>query len=543
MKLHLGTALFLMVAFAGALAAEPRTIQSEVARATVFFQGAQITRTAQVALIAGTNHLVFTGLPADTDPLGIQLQATGGITIHSVNFRRNALTRPDVSLEARLLEDSLRFYRSRVNTNRAMIDVYQQEEALLAANRAIGSTTHGVDINELRSAADFLRQRLSDNKTKSLALNEQISSDQERITRILHQLARLNVQLRGEVGELVAVIEATAPVRSSIEITYFTGKAGWVPNYDLRVVDVGKNIDMLLKASVFQTTGEDWDNIRLAFSSGNPRQNNQLPELSRWFLDFDPALEEVAVVGYGVEQARITLRGTNVVAAEEAPQAFKDAEERAQTAADLVESVQGLTARTFEIAIPFSISSGGEPGLIELEKNSLPALFEYYAVPKLDPGVFLVAKVAGWQQYAFLSGEANIYMQGTYLGKTTINPATVLDTLKISLGRDPNIVVTRQRDLAFTERRLIGGRITENVGWGISLRNNNNIPVVVNIQDQLPVSTQEVIEVRTRELSGGSLVAETGFVNWTLNLAPASTQNLMFQYSVQYPRGRSVTLE
>ena len=541
MKLQLVTAFFLIVAFAGALSAEPRTIRSDVARATVFFQGAQISRTAQVALVAGTNHLVFTGLPADTDPLGIQLQATGGITIHSVNFRRNALTRPDVSREARLLEDSLRFYRSRVNTNRAMIDVYQQEEALLAANRAIGGTTHGVDINELRSAADFLRQRLSDNKTKSLALYEQVSSDQERITRILHQLARLNVQLQGEVGELVAVIEATAPVRSSIEITYFTGKAGWVPNYDLRVVGVGKNIDMLLKASVFQTTGEDWDNIKLAFSSGNPRQNNQLPELSRWFLDFDPALE--IAVQESIEPTVIRLRGNGRTAPVEAPQAFKDAEERAQTAADLVESVQGLTARTFEIAIPFSLNSGGEPGLIELEKNSLPALFEYYAVPKLDPGVFLVAKVAGWQQYAFMKGEANIYMQGTYLGKTTINPATVLDTLKISLGRDPNIVVTRQRDVAFTQRRLIGGRITENVGWAISLRNNNNIPVRVNIQDQVPVSTQEVIEVRTRELSGGSLVAETGFVNWTLDMAPASTQNLIFQYSVQYPRGRSITLE
>lgn len=541
MKPQLVTAFFLIVAFAGVLSAEPRIIRSEVAHATVFFQGAQITRTVRVALTAGTNQLVFTGLPADTDPLGIQLQATGSITIHSVNFRRNALSRPDISLEALLLEDSLRFYRSRINTNRAMIDVFQQEEALLAANRAIGSTTHGVDINELRSAADFLRQRLSDNKTKRLALDEQISSDEERSTRILNQLARLNVQLRGEVGELVVVIESTAPLRSSVEISYFTGQAGWVPNYDLRIAGIGKNIDMLLKASVFQTTGEDWNNIKLAFSSGNPRQNNQLPELSRWFLDFDPAFENVA--GGRIEQTMIRTMRTDAIATEEAPQAFKDAEDRAQTVADLVESVQGLTARTFEITIPFSLSSGGEPGLIELEKNSLPALFENYAVPKIDPGVFLVAKVTGWQQYALLSGEANIYMQGTYLGKTTINPATVQDTLKISLGRDPNIVVTRQRDVAFTQQRLIGGRITENVGWGISVRNNNSFPVVINVQDQVPVSTQEVIEVRARELSGGTLLAETGFVKWTLNLAPASTQNLLLQYSVQYPRGRRITLE
>jgi len=540
MKLIAVLATILFVCFSELVFGEPQMIRSDVSQATVFFQGAEVSRKATVNLSKGINELVFSGLPADTDPLGIRLQATGQITIHSVNFRRNALARPELSQETQMLEDSIAFYENRINNNKARIEVLEQEEALLAANRSIGGTAQGVEVAELRLAADFLRQRLTENKTSRINLHRDVQRDENRKERLRMQLLRNLGRLHTEVGELVAIIEAPNPVRSAMEITYFTANAGWTPNYDIRVEGTDKQINLLLKARVFQGTGEDWNNIRLAFSTGNPLQNNQLPELPRWFLDFDP---EITVVQAARQEGTVVrIKGYNRLDPRETHMVV-DETIVAETAESLVHATQGLTARKFQINAPFSLGSGAEPGMVELEKNNLSAIYEYVTKPKAGEGVFLVANIPQWQQFAFMPGEANIFLDGTFLGKTQINPATTQDTLRISLGRDPNIVVSRTRDVAFTQQRLIGGRITENVGWEISVRNNNNFPIILNIQDQIPVSMQGEIEVRPRELSGATLDAETGFVSWKLSIPPAGTQNLKFQYSVQYPRGRSVTLE
>jgi len=537
MKQKAITVLYLLLTLSLAVQGQFLQVRSEMKEATVFFQGAQLTREAQVRVPAGINELVFTQLPLDIDAAGIQVKATGSLTILSVNFRRNFLDSPELSREVRILEDSLKFYKNRLDLSRAMLKVYEEEEALLAANRSLGGSEAGVKVAELKAAADFFRQRLQEIKTNWLKVKQDADRDEERHNRISQQLSRLRGRVSNQVGEIVVMVSAPAATNSTFTLAYNVFNAGWQPVYDIRVADIDRDLELMLKANAFQNTGEDWNNARLTFSTGNPRQWGQKPQLSQWFLRFD---EEIIVIGYGTTRAK--TEGLFVVTDDAIMEAMP-APRMAQTAADMVQVQEGRLTREFVVNTPYSLPSGGERRVVELERNTLPAQYEYFVVPKLNPDAFLVARVADWQQYALLTGEANMFFEGTFLGKTFIDPAITTDTLELSLGRDRNIVVKRERMKDLTRRSLLGNRITETIGWEISARNNKRMPVVLNIQDQVPVSTQQDIDVSVEELSGAIFDRERGFVTWRMELRPAETQLRSLRYSVRYPRNKKVTLE
>ena len=538
MKLNFLISIFLLVALAVNAQDQPVQVTSEIKEATIFFQGAQLTREAQVRVPAGINELVFTQLPLDIDASSIQIKSTGALTILSVSYRTNYLESPGVSRDIRQLEDSLRFYKNRLDLNRATLKVYEEEEALLAANRSLGGSQQGVQVAELKAAADFLRQRLQEIKTQWLKVRQEVEKDEERYNRISQQLSRLRGRSSNQVGEVVVQVSANAAVNSSFWLSYNIFQAGWEPVYDIRVADIDQDLELMLKANAYQNTGEDWKNVSLTFSTGNPRQWGQKPQLSRWFLRYQEDVVALRGRAPGVALQEVLIVENYDVETAAAPSAANNT-----TTEAFVEVQEGHTTREFVVNTPYNLASGSHRRVVELEAHSLPAQYEYYVVPKLDRDAFLVARVAEWQDYALLPGEANLFMEGTFLGKTFINPAMTTDTLELSLGRDQNIVVRRERIRDQSRRNFLGNRTTETVGWEISARNNKRVPITLTIQDQVPLSTQEDIEVTAEEISGAAYDKERGFVTWRLDLRPGENQQKTLRYAVRYPRNKRIILE
>jgi uncharacterized protein (TIGR02231 family) len=151
--------------------------------------------------------------------------------------------------------------------------------------------------------------------------------------------------------------------------------------------------------------------------------------------------------------------------------------------------------------------------------------------------------VADWQDYALLPGEANLFMEGTFLGKTFIDPGMTTDTLELSLGRDQNIIVKRERIKDQSKRNFLGNRTTDTVGWEVSARNNKGVPITLTIQDQVPLSTQQDIEVSVEEMSGAAYDKDRGFLSWRMELRSGETQQRTLRYTVRYPKNRRIILE
>jgi uncharacterized protein (TIGR02231 family) len=197
----------------------------------------------------------------------------------------------------------------------------------------------------------------------------------------------------------------------------------------------------------------------------------------------------------------------------------------------------------FLIEIPYSIPSDGKNYSVDIQKLMIPATYEYSCTPKLDSDVFLKAMVANWDEYNLLKGDANLYFEGTYIGKTFLDVNTVEDTLSISLGRDENIIVTREKVKDFTGKQFLGAFKKEQRGWEINVRNKKKQKIHILVMDQFPVSGNSEIEVQHIDSGGAELDDDTGILTWKLDLESGVSEKLTLKYSVRYPKKEIIILE
>lgn len=258
-------------------------------------------------------------------------------------------------------------------------------------------------------------------------------------------------------------------------------------------------------------------------------------------------LDEVVVTGYGsAPSAALTgrvagVQTRNKAATRTVEMEFADFAEES----DVMEVGQTQTqlGYEFEIRQPYTIPSDGKSVAAEIGRYRLPAVYTYRSTPKIDKDAFLVAETTDWAKLNLLEGEANVYFENTFVGKSILSPREAGDTLRFSMGRDRGIRIERTKESDYSARRAVGSNQTQTMGWKLTVRNTRTEPVVLMLTDQLPVSRNSSITVTEEELSGGTLDKETGTVTWRLELKPGEQRELKLRYAVKYPKDRSLNIE
>jgi len=524
--------------FATASAQETKKqVDSKIDNVTVFLNGAQVTRTATVSVAKGSSELVFHDVSTSVNPQSIQVTTDNGLTVLSVNHQINYIEEQSKREEIVKLETQLKALNEKLNYETAMLQVYQQEENMLIKNQAIGGNNVLTKAIDLKEAMDFQRARMTEVKNKQLDINQRITGYNKEFDKIQQQLKELSAQKTMASGEIVVSVAAKEAGTSKVALSYVVTNAGWFPTYDLRVTDISKPMYLKYKANVNQNSGEDWNKVSLTLSSGNPNENGTKPTLNPWNLNPPLALmNEVVVVGYG------TQRKTNLVGAV----GVQKREDKATPMAFSLPSVkqtEGQTAFQFEIQQRYTIPSDGKQHTVDVQEHTINAIYEYYCVPKLDQDAFLTARITGWEEMNLLNGEANLYYEGTYLGKAMLDTRNTNDTLDISLGRDKNIVVKRTKLKEFSRNQVLGSNKTDERSWEISIRNKKSAPINIVIEDQFPTSTNKDIVVERGDYKEATLDETTNKLTWRLKIDPAKEKKIGFKYSVKYPKNTTVILE
>lgn len=197
----------------------------------------------------------------------------------------------------------------------------------------------------------------------------------------------------------------------------------------------------------------------------------------------------------------------------------------------------------YAIQTKFTIPSDGQDQRVQIANYTLPANYEYHAVPKLDPSVYLVAQVSGWEKLNLLNGESNLYFDGTYIGKSFIDVNSTKDTLAFSLGKDNKMQIERTKISEKSKNKTIGSRQRTEVGWEIKLKNNGGANIPVLIKDQFPVSTQEDIKVKRGNALEAKIGENSGIITWNFLLRAGENKVLNFDYSVEYQKGYVLYVE
>ncbi|MDO5106318.1 mucoidy inhibitor MuiA family protein [Capnocytophaga sp.] len=257
------------------------------------------------------------------------------------------------------------------------------------------------------------------------------------------------------------------------------------------------------------------------------------PVMTVRLLEDTEQLEEVVVTGYGGKRKKAFAGSTEKIAKKEEVQQDYIALETNNTPTNI----------QFEIKVPYTIKPDNQNYAVETQSIRLSTDYQYHAIPKVEPVAFLLGYVTDWEKHNLLEGEASIFFEETYVGKTLLKPSQTSDTLKIALGQDKKVSVQREKIKDFSSRQFIGGKKEVSKLWKTTLRNHKKQPIKIVVYDQIPVSTSKDIEVITKNNSGGKIHKETGKIEWNFTIQPSQKQEFELEYSVKYPKDRTLYIE
>lgn len=326
MKVYLTFFLVLLVSNVSLFGqTKSKTISSKIEKVIVFTEGAQVVRTAKATFSGGKTELVFSGVSPKIDKESLQVKGKGAFTIQSVVHQNNHLTIQKNREEIEKLQSAkLQLNKKRTFENN-VLTILKNEESILAKNQVIGGTNSGLKMTDLREAVDFQRQRLIDLLKQKSDVEAKMSSIDSTITKLDKQLKSLNESNETATSDIVVTVSSRGEIaNASFEITYYVMQAGWYSNYDLRVEDIKNPIELLFKANIFQSSGEDWNDVSLTISNGNPTESGVAPTLQPWYLNLNQRIKPSgSVQAYGqligntitgvVSEGGIPLPGANVI--------------------------------------------------------------------------------------------------------------------------------------------------------------------------------------------------------------------------------------
>jgi Domain of unknown function (DUF4139)/N-terminal domain of unknown function (DUF4140) len=671
--------LFVMI-FCFSFAGNEKEIESKIVKVKVYLQGAMISRTADVNLEKGQQTLVFKSLTYDLDESSLQLKCDNPeVKILSVSTRKNFLENKKAKAEVEFLWQKSQTLKQGIIRLKKVISIRKEERALLMANKQLGGTQDGVQIEELKIAVEYYRQKLTEIEMSVLDLGFKADSLHIENSKIVAQMQELNQNDESPFTEVVVDVEADKAIKAAFELKYLSPQASWKAIYDVRASELDEPLKINCKALLLQNTNEDWEDVQLSLSTGNPINTETAPELKAWRLGFGrPAIRNssyqqptqkdgigkgygslkgtvkdietgepipyanivlelggvqiagastdfngnyfikpvspgkydlrCAFIGYRSELVQgvliqndlitfydIKMKATNLILEEVNVVSYKvplidkynvtsggtvTAEEIARmpnrSADGFASTVGGVFSRDgssgtydyrrpisvnykagvkipptssfksiaeYEIALPYSIPSDNKEYTVQIKDVELNADYSYHSVPKISENAFLMAGILDWEGLDLIPGEANLYVNNSFIGSTYFDTHSLTDTINLSLGVDNNIVVQRERLNDFQENQFIGNNVFKKIGWKITVRNNKNKAVSIDVKDQIPVSTNKQIVVELLEASEADFNKEDGELKWKLKLEPQKSKDLIVKYKVKYPKYKQVILE
>ncbi len=523
MKKYLFTAFTLTLITFSAMSITPEEVREVKAEAkphqvTVFLTGAELRYKSSVTLVKGKNLVKFIGLSAKLDPNSIVVDVEKkNVVILSVFSNNNFLAMMTDNPKIKPIRDSIEILKDELAMLRGRKEAMMQEKELLYKNDVILGREKGQPVADIEKSADFFRKRVGDLNADIYKLTKQETKWAARLDLLAKQFNELNLQINPPSSEITVLVLAGDAGACGFELKYRVVDAGWAPKYDIRVDAVAKPVNLYYKAQVYNNTGVDWVEVKMKLSTSDPLQGAQYPKLDEWSLTKDNNYTQS--IGYQSNYQQI----------QKVKQHNKEVDFK-------IIEVDELNAE-FDIALPYTIPSDNKPYLVDVTSKALEARYEYISIPKMDKDAYLIAKVVGWGDLNLVSGNASIYFGGTYIGQSKISIIEISDTLELSLGRDSKIAISRVKKSEVNDHQFIGNYEKEIFKYEIIVKNNRDVPLLLTIQDQVPVENDSRIDVNIAELSGGVYNKNNGMVTWTLNLNPGDTKTLIFNFSAKYPKG------
>lgn len=274
--------LLLLIAFK--LNAKDIELKTTIKEVTVFQSGAQVKRAGSTKIPAGESEIIISDATSLLKKESIQVKGEGSFTILSVNHQVKMNDVENEKSKWAELEAKQKSLMQQMEDLSVKIQVLNSQEAAIMNLKNISTTTKGVTVEEIAKAQELVRLKLTEIKTEKLK-NSRLILDLFDAHKIVSQhLVALKTPKQNVAYEIVIKVSAKTETNADFSISYIVPNAHWYPAYDLRVKNVSEPMTIDYKAIVSQESGEDWNNIKLKLSTGDPSQSSEKPKVEAWWL-------------------------------------------------------------------------------------------------------------------------------------------------------------------------------------------------------------------------------------------------------------------
>lgn len=337
-------------------------------------------------------------------------------------------------------------------------------------------------------------------------------------------------------------------------LQYQERAAYWHPIYEIRTEGEGEPIEFRIRGEAHQTTGEDWENIRLSLLTGNPSSTSSVPVLYPRHVTIQ-APQPVRAYGSSRSagngkfaklamsfEAEEEMEETALADAEE-PMFFSDSISNTTQLSRVVSDTADITSETmteYVLNDTRDFPKGNNGILVDLQTFSLEGQYRLISVPKMDTHAYLCASIKTADLPVMINGTASVYLKGTYVGNVRVSPDLTDEKFDLTLGQDDRVIVSRTQTKRSNAESKLRGVKTREIAYEIKVTSSRAEAAEILIKDQIPLSRDKTVTVDLSEKSGAELKEDTGELTWTFTAAPQEPVTKTFAYTVTWPRDKTL---
>lgn len=530
------------------------TYNGKIDQVKVFLQQAQIEKTVSFPLKQGNNEIILSGNSQYMQTQSLQFTSINDfiITDFTPFIQYVQPTQPseeklsnEKKLKLKILRDSLEILSNQNSDSYALTSILSREKQVLD-NMKIISQPQSIDsIPKIKDGLSYYRDKMMEISKMLQKENAIVSKRSIRIKEINNQIniilqgAENNFQPRNEYYIRLNIYSEKNIPMSKLSYTYNVGGVYWQPFYDVKFTKPSDPASFVLKAQLTQQTEEDWNDVKLIFSTEQPNNGRVLGNLYPYYLQ--PQQQHARTYrkqSNNVESIAAKVSGVSEDAAEYAvPMA------NATKYSEMTVSQLTMLGKEYEVGMKHTIISDGKEKIIALETKSTKADYKHYTIPKIEKAAYISALMPQWEDLELMDASGKIYLENNYINDTYISSSNTEDTLNLSIGQDKRVAVDRKVAKTKPEKTgLLSNTIETIVTITLSIKNNNQTPIDINVVDQIPLSNQENIKITAGDLSKAQYDEKTGKLTWDFSLKALEQKTITFNYTVRQPKGVNIIL-
>jgi uncharacterized protein (TIGR02231 family) len=543
---YLGTTSLVLLAFATApLKAADLDAASAIDAVTVYPDGASVTRVITLDLPSGDNTLVARDFPLTLDPSSLRVEGEAGtkLMIGAIDARPPRQVTPVNLPEIDKRIEALKDQRADLDGTISAAEARRKfaEHFAEASPAGLGEKGEARPLDEWRAAF----AAVSDEVAKA---DTAIRDAQRKQRDIDREIARLeqdrNTKPPGKL-EVRIDLAAAASTKATLRVTYSVKKARWTPLYDARL-DTGTrdrkpSIELVRRAEITQSTGEDWSNVTLGVSTVRTARGGAAPDLNSLIVQY-PQVPRPQMLG-GAADARRSMALAPAPASEAVDNLAK------KEKADEQQAVAEVGTFQASFRIPGRVSVGANEGAksLRIASTTITPDLVIRSAPVIDPTAFLEASFVQNEDAQLLPGRVSIYRDGMFVGRGKMASAGKDETVRLGFGADDKIRIER----AVLKRNegsagLIVTSKTDERAFRTTVRNGHDFAIKVAVEDQLPVSENEEIAVEmlpsTTPPTTTNVHDKRGVLEWAFEAKPGEVKEINFAWRLRWPKDKGVVM-